>query len=86
MKKSKKKDVIINVKPFAVKSRTFEKGFELSFYSPIKGAGNRRKIINVKFDRWWVIYLAKELKKIIESEKKELERIIDLTGFREEDE
>ena len=79
---ARKKDVVINVDPLYVESRSFEDGFELRATCPMK-SGNRRKIIKMKFKRWQVVYLASELKKIIDFEKEELARIVDLVGFKD---
>lgn len=84
MKKAKKKDININIKPYHAKVRTFEKGFVWSFYAPINGKFDRKKIINIHFERWWLAYLAKDLKEVIESEKTELNRLINIVGFKDE--
>lgn len=81
---TKKKDIVINIKPFHAQSRVYEKGFTLTFHADIGDDYSRKKIINIKLDRWWVIYLARELKKVLAWEEKELQRITDLTGFKDE--
>lgn len=83
MKKRIKKDVKINIKPFHAEIRTHEKGFVWSFHAPINGQYGRKKIINIHCERWWIAYLAKDLKEVIESEKTELNRLIELVGFKD---
>jgi len=78
VKKRKKKDLVINIDPFHAKIRTHEKGFTWSFFAPINGQFDRKKIINIKFERWWLVYLSNDLKKVIESEKTELDRLVNL--------
>ena len=83
MKKTKKRDLVINIKPYHAEVRTHEKGFVWSFHAPINNKYDRKKIINIHFELWWLNYLAKDLKKVIKSEQEELNRLIDLVGFKE---
>lgn len=78
----KKKDVIINGRPFNSRIRRHEGGFEWSFWIHNKLTGNRMKIINLRFDRWWLVYLAKDIKKVLDEEQTEMERLKDLSGFK----
>ena len=82
MKKTKK-NVVINVRPFDSSIRRYEGGFVWTFTSSIAGDCSRHKIINIRCDRWWLAYLAGDLREVIKEEKKELSRIIELTGFEE---
>lgn len=83
MKKRKKRDITINVKPFGAEIRRYEGGFIWTFRS-IMGDSGRRKIINVRFDRWWISHLAKDLKNVLNEEKIELKRLIELSGFKDD--
>jgi len=81
--KKKKKDIKINIKPFSTEIRRYEGGFDWSFYAPIAGNHRRRKIVTMKFERWWLVYLSQDLKKMLDEEKAELARLVELTGFKE---
>ncbi len=76
-----KKDVVINVEPSNASIRRYKGGFEWTFSVTMKDQGFRRKRINMKFERWWLTYLAKDLRKVLEEEWEEIERLQTLTGF-----
>lgn len=80
---NKKKDIVINIEPFHAEIRRFEGGFEWVFEADIKGDNARRKKIKIKCDRWWLSYLANDLKKVLDEEQVELERLKQLCGFKE---
>jgi hypothetical protein len=78
-----KKDLVINLKPFMTEIRHFEGGFEWTFYATMAGNGCRRKRVRIRFERWWLTYLAKDLKKVLQAEIDELQRLQDLMGFKD---
>lgn len=84
MKKRKKKDLTINIKPFHAEIRRYEGGFIWTFKSLMNTADSRRKIINVRFDRWWIGHLANDLKKVLDEEMIELNRLTEIAGFKNE--
>jgi len=77
-----KKDVVINVEPQITRIRRFEGGFTWTFNSQMKNS-SRRKIINITFDRWWLSYLSRDLKKVLQEEITELNRLRELMGFKD---
>ena len=56
-----------------------EGGFEWRFYGYNK-AGNPICFV-MKFERWWLSYLAKDLKKVLAAEWEELKHLTELVGF-----
>ena len=82
MKKTKK-HLKINIAPFDCSIRRYEGGFEWTFKAPIKNDYNRHKIIVMKFERWWLATLVKDLKIVFREEIAELNRLADLMGFKE---
>ena len=78
------KDTKYGGSPFHAEIRRYEGGFEWTFYCDINGAFGRRKIFKLKFDRWWLIYLAKDIKKVLDEEQKELDRLNELAGFKDD--
>lgn len=83
---TKIKEVVQNIKPYHSEIRTYEKGFTWTFHANMtNGDDSKIKVIRLKFDRWWIIYLAKELISVLVWERAEVNRIIDLSGFKIEE-
>jgi hypothetical protein len=84
---TKRREIRINAKPYDVEIRRFEGGFEWTFRCPIKNRDGtesygRSKLIRLTFDRWWLSYLANNLKSVIDEEQEELDRLKELSGFQ----
>ena len=57
-----------NFKPYNCEMRGFDGGFEWTFMAL---SDDRKTEYNIKlhFDRWWLIYLARDLRKALEREE-----------------
>ena len=78
----KKKDIVINIEPHYSKIERYEGGFQWRFYTYMKNEQNRRKIIKIKFERWWLSHLAADLKRILLEEDDELKRLWELSEIK----
>ena len=67
----------INIEPYDADIRRYEGGFVWTFI-------DHNKKINIKCDRWWISYLARDLRKVLKEEENELERLKELAGFIDE--
>lgn len=78
---AEKKPIVTNINPYHADVRHYEGGFTWSFYDRTKGG--REKIYQIKFERWWLTYLTRDLRKVIQAEINELKRLRELSGFKD---
>ena len=72
----------INLDPNHCSIRRYEGGFTWTFYgTPVNGSNKHE--INIKFERWWLVYLAEDLKEVLKEEEEEIKRLRSLM-FEEE--
>ena len=67
----------IHVRPYHAEIRRYEGGFDWTFHD-----GNKRFVVH--FPRWWLVYLASDLRKVLQEEEAEVKRLWSLTGFKDE--
>ena len=77
---SKSNDVVINIVPFNTEIQTYEGGFTWTFWHDMPNG--KTKKVKLKFDRWWMSYLARDLQKVLKNEYAELARLHELSGFK----
>lgn len=82
----KKKDTVINLEPFHTVIRRYEGGFEWQFWDNIGDDYSRKKIVKLKFERWWLSYLARDIAKVLAEEESELKRLRDLCAIKSSEE
>jgi len=68
----KKKDTVINIKPFEAKVFIHSKGFTLNFVAKIGDDYSRKKIVKIHFDDWWLKVIAKLLWSVIKQRRSDL--------------
>ena len=79
-------DKKIHEEPFNTEIRRFEGGFEWVFYAPYNdGRRDQVKEYHFKFDRWWLSYLARDLRSVLHEEMAELERLKSLCGWEDDE-
>lgn len=60
--------------------RRYEGGFEWIFYG---FRGEKEHAFVLRFERWWLSYLSRDIRKILKEEWEEMKRLADLCGFKE---
>lgn len=74
-----------NHEPICSNITRYEGGFTWEFVAPLGGRDSgRRHIIRLKFSRWWLVYLTKNLIKALKEEEAEVKRIRELMGVKDE--
>lgn len=81
---AKKQKIVINIKPHHAEIRRYEGGFEWEFYD--KTGDGRPKRVKMKFPRWWLTYLARNLREVLDEEAREVDRLYEITGWEKDNE
>ena len=70
MSDKKKKDVVINIKPFNLEAiRVNQNSFTLEFWSNIGDDYARRKKVRIELEWWWLGYLFRTVKRAYTKQK-----------------
>ena len=79
---TKNNDIVFNINdPIHIETRCYDGGFEVEIIGSIKGTF-RRKIVKIKFERWWVQYIARIVNQVLTFESDELKRIKNCVAVR----
>ena len=81
---ARKEKIVSNYEPCHSEIRRYEGGFDWVFHDYTKDG--RPKLVKMKFPRWWLTYLARDLRKVLNEEAAEVDRLFNLTGWTKDDE